>query len=1099
MVFPSELTRQCLRVCVKQPGKTPKKREGLDFAVLGDDPIRLARGKRGFVFPAFTALPPWGASNSGEPVWKEFDIAAFKEALKSLNQFKQKTAEREDKQQNLRGQIAHLLGKPLEGWKPAKAEGEEDVELAEPLDADLLRLALRLEEQLTLSLSEAVVGDQRRLLFGKAELPLRDGGWTITRASLRGFRDIRDEWMKEISRHGASLTTAHLEEVVREHQRDEAKSRRIGSVPLFMALCADEFRALWLDEEGDTAEDGASGGSGFLSRVADLHELVREFERTEEPIQLTPAEPRHSRRLFMFSDMSGRHAPKKQGDSAMTVSIAAASGGGSFVEQRLTLHFSAPRLRRDGLTGSDEPLWLQPMVEALGLKLPATAGKFDPAFSLMPDFDEHGRLRYLLNFAVDMDTAPLQSTLGKARRWKGNFNGTKDKSLHLHWPDTLGNEIKNGEGPWWSNPDIIQGGFTLLSIDLGQRTAGAWGLLRVTAAKPDTKRPVRLIGHDGTRDWFAEVLRTGMLRLPGEDAMVRGKDGDMHQELSGQRGRMANEAEWLGAKALAAKLLATEPEQWVGRTRGEKSFAEQNDALLALANRRLSRLSTFHRWSCFDPSKSGLETRKDSLVKALDAELEHWQDPEVAAWRGFLASGDFAAFRQAAGEAFVRYRSALSAQLLQVADRTCPLLGRRWVWKMRDDSTPYGELLWEDHKDAATPKVRGQRGLSMARLEQLESLRRVFLRYNRSLDRAPYEPAKFGPADAGRASGEPCGLLLAKIDHMKEERVNQTAHLILAQALGVQLAGHHHQPDERVASDRHGEYSRIAGREPVDMIVIENLDRYLTSQGRAPSENSRLMKWAHRAVRDKIKMLAEEPFGIPVVEVGAAYSSRFCAVTSEAGARCEERDRLDDYLREQFAKRALQAPATGQLDQRSLYARLLEQFVLIERENAKRSSSGGKALCLLLPKVGGPLFLGARSAPLRQADANAATNLGLRAVAAPHALHLLHKVRAVREAGEWRPRSDSRREKAVWTKASRIALAKEPSAKLAQAKAVNFFHESAGVADFDRAEAVVAGKSVPLASGVGLWRGVNQRFLERIIAENDERLRRKNLGDYLPM
>src|SRR6185437_412596 len=129
---------------------------------------------------------------------------------------------------------------------------------------------------------------------------------------------------------------------------------------------------------------------------------------------------------------------------------------------------------------------------------------------------------------------------------------------------------------------------------------------------------------------------------------------------------------------------------------------------------------------------------------------------------------------------------------------------------------------------------------------------------------------------------------------IKEQRINQTAHLILAEALGVRLCQHRIDEQDRKARDVHGEYEKISGREPVDFIVIENLDRYLTSPGRAPSENSRLMKWAHRAVRDKIKMLAEEPFGILVVEAAAAYSSRFCAVTVIAGARCEERAGLDD-------------------------------------------------------------------------------------------------------------------------------------------------------------------------------------------------------------
>ena len=65
-------------------------------------------------------------------------------------------------------------------------------------------------------------------------------------------------------------------------------------------------------------------------------------------------------------------------------------------------------------------------------------------------------------------------------------------------------------------------------------------------------------------------------------------------------------------------------------------------------------------------------------------------------------------------------------------------------------------------------------------------------------------------------------------------------------------------------------------REPADFIVIEDLSRYRASQGRAPRENSRLMKWCHRAVRDKLKELCE-PFGIPVLE---ALNSKLPVITS---------------------------------------------------------------------------------------------------------------------------------------------------------------------------------------------------------------------------
>jgi hypothetical protein len=645
--FPCELTRQCLRMCVKKPA-TKAKVAGDDEVLLrsrGDDPVRLARGSRGFVFPAFTALPSWAGSNQGNLAWKEFDIAAFKEALKSLNQFNLKTNERADRQRQLVGLIAHVLGKPITGWRPQDTESGGESDLPDPINEDLLQLALQVEEEMTSELADSVVGGRSDLVFGDAKFPLREGGWKITRASLRGFREIQEDWNRRRAELGHSLRKEDLEEIVQAFQRDETKARSIGSVPLFLRLCQERFYPLWaVDSNG-----GDSDSIPVLWQVSGLHELIEEFQRTCEPVNLTPAEPRHSRRLFMFSDLAGKSASRKTSHRSVEVSVAAQDDSGKIVEKRLRLNFSAPRLGRDGLL-DDEPAWLQPMLSGLGWIAPKLDREFDPALSLMPDFARDGEVRFLLNFVVDVAAEPLHNFIGKAALWKGMFNGTAGKNLHLHWPETLPATRK--ETPWWRNATILRDGFTVLANDLGQRQAGAWALLRVTSSKTETSRPVRFIGNDGERDWFAEILKTGMHRLPGEDALVRASDGSLSPELSGKRGRLADESrgEWSEAKELALRLLATDPSQWIGETPGERSFPEQNDALIALANRRISRLATYHRWSCLHEDSA--ETRIPMVL----AELEHWQDPEVARWKIALQQGDLEAFRKCAAEAFVRYR-----------------------------------------------------------------------------------------------------------------------------------------------------------------------------------------------------------------------------------------------------------------------------------------------------------------------------------------------------------------------------------------------------------------------------------------------------------
>jgi len=1095
--FPCRLTQILLKSQLKKPAqKKSAEPDKIDFAALGDDPIKLARGTRNYVFRAFTALPKWNPEDPGSPSWSKFDIAAFKEALKSLNQFNQKTKEREEKRADLGGRIAHMTGQPVDGWKPARTEGDEE-SAPPPLLADDPRfeLARELEGQLALDLNETAEENEVAL---PEDRKFQESDWKITRASLRGFRDIQTTWNKEHKRADGQPKRKDLEEVIKNFQRDPKNKRSVGSLPLFLALCEKTYWPLWLDaksteDEPDDSDENAalSKPGGMLFAMAGFHELVRDYQRSLEPIRLTPAEPRHSRRLYMFSDMMTPKEkdvllPKTTRESFFEAQIAYWNGN-QFEQRKARIHFTAPRLRRDRLADGSESRWLQPMLEALfesSEPLPSAFEKM--AVALMPDFGRRGEARHLLNFPVTLNTGEIQKRIGKAALWPKQFNGTKDKFLHLHWPSTVKPATK--ESPWWKNPRLIRDGFTILSVDLGQRSAGAWALLHITAKRPEPGRPSRRIGHDGENEWFASIKATGMLRLPGEDARLPDSAGRFVREPWGKAGRNASAEEWEQGKRLAVSLLADQPEAWVGHNPEERSFPEQNDALVALANRRLSRLNTFHRWSCFDPDRKEVKGRRTSIIASLKAELEAWKDQEVRDLIPALGdeSDDFSAcdpqkVRHIAEKRFLRLRRELEPRLVDLADRVVPLRTRSWTWKLRNDGTPYGELLDNGERPAKTPKIRGQRGLSMRRIEQLENLRRLFLRFNRSLDREPGKPAVFGRADAGRESGEPCRSLLEKIDAMKEQRVNQTAHLILAQALGLRLRNHELPPEDRARRDVHGEYEKIPGRAPVDLVVIENLDRYLTSQGRAPMENSRLMKWAHRAIRDKIKMLAEDPFGIHVVEAAAAYSSRFCAVSAQAGARCVESNNLGESNR-RFLEHKIEQGGAEAIP----YKRILEQFEELETINKTRKNK--KLRTLLLPRAGGPLFLGAMDGNPVQADINASVNIGLRAVAAPDAIDILHKVRTEYKGSRWLPVAKNAREKAAFKKKIPLELQGEPSKKLASATRPNLFQDSAKIAPFDRTELVIDEQTFPLASGVALWSAVNRRFPERIAEINQTRL-----------
>ena len=252
---------------------------------------------------------------------------------------------------------------------------------------------------------------------------------------------------------------------------------------------------------------------------------------------------------------------------------------------------------------------------------------------------------------------------------------------------------------------------------------------------------------------------------------------------------------------------------------------------------------------------------------------------------------------------------------------------------------------------------------------------------------------------------DPCPDVLMRLDEMKEQRVNQTANLILAQALGLRHRVHTTGAAERKADGIHGEYERMPGLETAAFIAVENLSRYRFSQDRSRNENSRLMKWTHRAVRDKLVLLCEV-YGIPVVEVNAAYSSKF-SPEGIPGFRCEELSA--DAIRWSFAWNKVLERAD------SAEAKLVSECLDI----AEKLKSVSPKATVLMPRNGGPEFLCfCNDDRIVQADINASFNIGLRAVAQGSNLGVCNRLSVERgKAGTdiWRVKLTSKYSKMVYT------------------------------------------------------------------------------------
>jgi hypothetical protein len=1186
--FPSEFTAELLKVSFPKPdeklGKKSRKSKKDSanlppkerFTRFGGDAIEIARGSRGFIFPSFTAIAFSNGKGGGIPAWIGFDVAAFKEALKGIHQIEAKGEERAEKQKPLiarleyQRQCALLRSKNETGrekvdtdwrkgtpgtkkWVPS---GETE-ETAPPLligDPRIARLEQLVDEEL------------------KAEYEMSEGvevRYGLHQRTIRGFHDLRKKWNDTINDAPFSATAKEqLLGILRDYQKDHATL--VGSVRLFEALLEESNWLIWreptADEQANWRKDAklpndAEFAPDPLQALTDERELIEEIERLSGPIRFTPADPVHSRRQFYFSDVSALDKKGRFRHDRQTLDTEIALNVGTATQPKwerrwVRISFSAPRLLRDELnnTSGKDAAFQQAMMEALGLraKLKKTEkgqvreARFEEctAVALMPEVLPDGSRRILLNFPIKLEDDAIARTLGKAERWDSlQFGGADGESYWLRWPGTWIDEKKERRkappAPWWKAAKP----FSVLSVDLGQRDAGAFALIEASPGQPPKPQSRRLGEAEGTT-WWATVRATGMLRLPGENAQVM-RDGQWQQEFSGNRGRLATEAEWLEARDICAQLGLV-PDKVLGTDRTFYSFPEMNDRLLYALRRAQSRLARLQSWSCVDYTET-VASRKEAFEKrraAIQAEIqaalqarsedrtkpdfEREQDaPQRGQWldevRPHVEKSAWKLVADRLKREVEREREAIKSQLVRIADRIQPLRGRRWEWVLRPGDTKNHFLRQTEHGSDPRPKLlAGQRGLSLKRIEQLESLRQRCQSLNRALQQEIGKPARLGRPKRGIELPDPCPELLDRLDALKEQRVNQTAHLILAQALGVRLKPHAKDKAERAARDIHGEYERIPGREPVDFLVLENLDRYLASQGRSRSENSRLMKWCHRAILGKLKQLCE-PYGLRVLETPAAYSSKFCSLTGVAGFRAVELtpdDRTDFRWKKHLDRLAdperVKKLDTDELAESQSVKRLFDQLDALNADLLKNRSARPKWRTLLAPMQLGPIFVpasetetikrwneklgkdedvlvfkavGGRRPTVLQADINAAINLGLRAIASPSADDIHLRIRAMRENEGFKVRAENTREKARWKdKPTTITVAKESERKkLLENARLNFFFDTGEIATFDRA--TIEGVQSPVASGRGLWATVNQNDWPRCEALNTARLR----------
>ena len=962
---------------------------------LASDPISSVRSG-GIVFDYFTnqtCVDPVGTKRS-QAVWFEFDLAAFIEAIKSPHRYYQDTQSRDGGARKVREKL-HAID-PDGPWlkdRPDAAPAKPKKAKATYVHDEDETPAFTFAGDARITLLRGILTDKLAWL-GEAEEPDQHGEkkeYTIRQRTLRAWTEVRDAWRKLASKGPVppEMLWKEAAEIQAEHPDD------YGSAALIHELAKPENHSIWQKH----ATPNPAHADDPLQTWRLFTELRHELHDKERAIRFTPAHASESPRYFILPKFGrfGTEHQRAPDDAALldfTCGIIHRTERG-LEPATVRLRYSSPRLRRDGLRAPGETdlagaRWVQPMMHALGVKEADAQDFGNCRVTFQPEkirsrgpeawVEETVRYNHQLTFPVEVEPTALQAAIGKGPHWARQFNlhpdGDTFYDASLRWPHEK--HPAKPPVPWHDALD----NFTLVAVDLGQRDAGAFAVITARAGGDPSEKPSRILGQtadgEGGKCWRAELTGSGMLRLSGEDRVEwrdtskleqsRGEHGfAWREELYGERGRSATAHETEECADLLARLGMREAELMPPVWRETLSFPEQNSKLLVAARRAQSRVARLHRWAEFLAKADDAKRRVKALEEIQDVRKDALGNPDQGqAVLAMLAKdGKADELRATIFDELRRATAGLPPLLVQIANRVLPLRGRSWGWRATPAKPDCGLL------DQSGPKhedvhLRGQRGLSMERIEQIEELRKRFQSLNQSQRRTPGGPA---PKRRDDSIPDPCPDLLQKLDRLKSQRINQTAHMIVAQALGVRLrVPSADKARLRVERDQHGQYEKF--RAPVDFIVIEDLSRYRSSQGRAPRENRKLMQWCHRAVRDKLKELCE-PFGLPVVETPAAWSSRFCARSGVAGFRAVE---VHPGLRneppwvwhlrrwEQFQKTKDTLPVDERKKQEEKLAdarKITELFTTLDRANrdTNKDAPRPKWRTLYAPQTGGPIFL----------------------------------------------------------------------------------------------------------------------------------------------
>jgi hypothetical protein len=1088
-----------------------------NLSASSTDFIKTLRATVGYVFPSFTAIRSFvaeegkaGVCQHGEMGWKKFDNAAYEEAVKAPHQIQKKKKERDADVKKLRAIEKLYQGEGRRKGGDDDDEGHTPGGFSKTGDPRFSAME-RVREKLSV---EDGVEPGKFYEYTISEAALR--GYD----ELRTAWNKKVEAGEQFSPGKAAELQQVLKDHQTEHRDDVGAVRLFDEFLKEGNWCVWQNEKEDIEKERVAKNYSDNFVRDYLRFVEIVDERKRK-QKPIQYTPADASESRRLFDFKGGAGLKHTEKAEELSFTTQIAVKCSELPNALYRTQDVRISYTAPRLLRDEarVLSESEDLksanWAQPMMRALGIPNDSRHDFKTHAVSLMPDWHAGSRSltpdRLLLNFVLmpkeDKFVESIRKQMGREKwPWLMQFNWNRDKHAStLRWPHEDWSKIKSKKkfpGFWFEDRTLTK--FRFLAEDLGQKQAGAYALVEVSCRYSDEekkKKHARFIGriesNGDRRDWYAWVVLTGLHKLPGEDAEVlrpefaNGKPvpgtKGFREELSGSAGRNATDQESRGTfeylKDSEQLELLDEDARTIAGVQKALTFPAQNTKMLIALRRVRTFANRLHRWCWFlaptDEERKDQEDRRRTVIKEIaEADAHPWLNKKTHELAKEIHARVQAA--QEKGEKVAvpadpritvpiklqleKLESKLPGLLEIVANRIYASRKGRFVWGKNPDKDSCHLLDFvEFSKDELAARkaiskdekrLAGQRGLSMERIEQLEELRKLCQSLNQTL-RRPIGGKP--PISRDDSIPDPCPKILAKLDEIKEQRRNQTAHMMLAEALGLKLAGPDERPESgddaarkaQEAKDAHGEYVKVddkghavadndskAWRGVVDFIVIEDLSRYLTSQGRAPRENSRLMKWCHRAIRDKLEQMCE-PFGVLMVETPAAYSSRFCSRTGVAGFRATELSAAS--LAESKWKWKTRKPNDEAKEKPESKKRREQWESLYERlrkanESRDGKSKGQKFRTLLAPEAGGSVFVpmadlnrehqrpakdpnhpkkyrpiiqyclvtleeGQTKEPrLIHSDINAAVSLALRAVASPRIWSIHSRLRSERES-----------------------------------------------------------------------------------------------------